>query len=115
MGIPVEFLDKPSSYSTGILIKFYLSINQLQYVRNQMGCCSPSYQLDYLEDTLSVISVNDAKHSFRKYKTSRNYLDSIPCFNSPLMLLNTSAIPIPIFFAIIAAVFNEFSLRMPLL
>ena len=36
-----------------------------------------------------------------------NYLDSIPCFTSPLILLNTSAIPIPIFPAIISAVFSR--------
>ena len=43
-----------------------------------------------------------------------NYLDIIPCFTSPLILLNTSAIPIPIFPAIISAVFSESSLMMPL-
>jgi hypothetical protein len=44
-----------------------------------------------------------------------NYLDSMPSFTSPLILLNTSAIPIPIFPAIISAVSREFSLMMPLL
>ena len=34
-----------------------------------------------------------------------DYLERIP-FTSPLILLNTPAIPIPIFLAIIAAVFN---------
>jgi hypothetical protein len=45
----------------------------------------------------------------------KNYLESMPCFTSPLILLSTSAIPIPIFLAIIAAVFREFSLMAPLL
>ena len=49
-----------------------------------------------------------------EFSVDANYLDSIPCFTSPLILLNTSAIPIPIFPAIISAVFSESWLMAPL-